>query len=230
MIVRAAVINSPTSVGPKGWEGCFEAADARADVFGINENHSRRQKEAFKDLSREHGLRKFGLTGPNPLFNDPKVWRRLHESQHQLHGRGPKARRWPGFNSPRFATVAVYEPVQGGGPDLTVINTHLVPRGPKVPGWWRDRARRRALKKLDRLIQAHLARGRAVLVIGDFNMDEAPDLEDVVWVVGAHRGVDKIGIAVPDGWRLAAWTGDRFPAPTDHRTGASALIEIERVR
>lgn len=230
MILRVAVCNVPTSVGPKAWRECFTETAKRGDIFGINEAHSPRQKITFRRLAKRQGLRKVGLTGPNPLFNDPAEWRRTHASVHRLHGPGPLARRWPGFNAPRYATVAVYEPVRDDGPAVTVINAHLVPRGPKVPSRWREKARQRAVDHLDRLIAAHTDRGRVVIPLGDFNMDEAPDLEDVVWVVGAHHGVDKIGVAVPAGWRIAARQGDRFPAPTDHGGGVTAVIEIEPTR
>lgn len=230
MRLRVGVINVPTSVGAKAWRECFEATAKHADIFGINEAHSPRQKATFRRLAKRRGLRKYGLSGPNPLLSDPDRWRRVHQGQHRLHGRGPLWRRWPGFNAARSATVAVYEPTSGDAPDVMAVNTHLVPRGPKVPGPWRDRARRRAVAHIARLTEAHATKGRVVVLLGDFNMDDAPAIPGVRWLVGARHGVDKIGVAVPAGWRLGATSTYRFPAPTDHKTGVAAAIDVERVR
>lgn len=230
MRLRVAVCNVPISVGAKAWRECFTETAKRGDIFGINEAHSPRQKATYRRQAKRRRLRKYGLSGANPLFNDPDRWRRVHQGQHRLHGRGPLWRRWPGFNAARSATVAVYRSTGFERvPDVTVINTHLVPRGPKVPGPWRDRARRRAVARIARLTAQHVARHRVVVVMGDFNMDDAPAIPGVRWLVGARHGVDKIGVAVPKGWRIAERTTQRFPAPTDHKSGVAADLRIERV-
>lgn len=226
MILRLAVCNVPIKVGREAWAECFEQTADHGDLFGLNEAHSHAQKRTFLRLARERGLRQYGLAGPNPIFSAPGVWRRTHDSIYRLHGRGPWCHRWPGYNSARRATVGLYEPVIGVGPDVALINAHLVPRGRKVPAWWRERARRRSTRILSRIIARHVARGRVVVVMGDLNMAEAPALPGVEWVVGATRGVDKIGVACPAGWEITAQGADRFRAPTDHGHGVAASVEL----
>lgn len=227
MLVRVGTINVPEKVGPQAWERCFEEIAERAELFGLQESLSDHQRDTYLDLAREHALRQFGLMkGPNPVFSDPKVWRRLYGSVYRLHGRGPRFRAWPGYNEARYATVTVHEHVTAGGPQVTVVDAHLVPRGRKVPAWWRKRARRRSLRILADIVRRHVARGRLVVVLGDFNMDELPDLPGVHWLHG--KGVDKIGVAVPDGWGIAAADVETFPAPTDHRRGVVATFRLVR--
>lgn len=224
--VRVAACNVPTSVGLRAAEDCFEATAAHGDVIAFQEIFARRTKKAYVRLARRYGLSQYGLfKGPNPLMWDAAKYERRAASHYRLHG--SRRSRWVGFNAARYATVVVLRPKQGA-PDVTVINTHWVPRGPKVAAWWRTRARKRARDKVAHLVAAHAARGRVVVVMGDFNMDTPPRLPEVTWVVGVRHGVDKIGVTVPRGYRIAARTADRFQAPTDHRHGVSAEVEIER--
>lgn len=232
MRLRVAVCNVPISVGAKAWRECFTETAKRGDIFGINESFDDDQRDVFIDEARERRLRQFGVRkSPNPVFSNPRVWRRRHGSVYKLHGRGPLYHVWRGFNEARYATVTVNKPApRRKGPVVTFVAPHLVPRGPKVRGWWRNRVRNRSLKILADIIKAHVKRGRVVVIAGDFNMDDAPDLPGVRWLVGATHGVDKIGVACPDGWRLGATSTYRFPAPTDHKSGVAADLRIERVR
>lgn len=227
MHLRLACINVPTSVGGHAWADCFEATAAHADIFGANEVFSKRAKTLFVRLAKRYRLSQYGIhKGPNPLFWDTGKYDRGPASHHTLHG--ARRSRWVGFNAARCATVVVLRPKQEG-PDVTAINTHWVPRGPKVAAWWRARARAKSQAKVAHLVAAHAARGRVVVVMGDFNMDAAPKLAEVVWVAGAHHGVDKIGVAVPKGWRIKAHEASNYPARTDHKHGTAAVVEIERI-
>lgn len=224
MLLRVGVINVPRSVGPKAWEECFAKTAARSDMFGINECLTRKQRRLYARLAREHRLSPFALwRGPNPVFYGRR-WTKIAGSQHRLHGRGPMFFRWPGFNAPRYATVALYR-YNTAVPRVAHVHTHLVPRGPKVPEWWRAYARRKSIRKLARIINRHRAENRVVVVTGDFNMTHAPDLPAVTWV--ADSGVDKIGVACPRGWTITAESTARFRAPTDHGAGIAATVRLE---
>lgn len=229
MILRLAVINIPTKVGPAAWRECFEETADRADIFGINEAFSPRAKRLYRRLAKTLGLWFYLVfRSPNPLFYDSGMWRRVAGSQHRLHGRGPWWPRWPGYNAARYASVAVFDRRDDPeAPWVTVINTHLVPRGRKVTNRWRERARRRSLAKLSQIIERHLELGRAVVIMGDLNMNTSPALPGVVWVTGPS--VDKIGVACPAGWRIAIRTVFRYAAPTDHDRGVSAVVHLERI-
>ena len=227
MILHLATINVPAKVGRKAWEKCFEETAKRADLFGVNEAFSLRQKATFRRRAKAEGFRQYGLyKGPNPIFHNPNDWRRVRANTYRLHGRGPLWRRWPGFNGSRSATVALFHPVRSAGAPVAVVNTHWVPRGPKVPRVFRDRARRRSERVVARIVRAHLDRGHVVVVMGDLNMTTAPDLPGVEWV--HDRGVDKIGVACPEGWEMTGAGSYRYPAPTDHKKGAAAAVWLQR--
>ena len=228
MLLRVGVVNAPTSVGPGAWRDCWEATARRADIFGINEAQAPRAKRLYRRLAKRDGYTQSGLfKSSNPVFWDKSRYRKVAASQYRLHGRGPLWRRWPGFNSRRTATVVVLR-TPGADPDVTAICTHLVPRGRKVPAWWRERARRRSREKLARIVRRHRKRDRVVVVLGDLNMSRAFALPGVEWVWDV--GVDKIGIAVPAGWRMATVDAGRYRARTDHKHGVAASIRLEKVR
>jgi hypothetical protein len=228
MILQPGFINVPSGVGRAAWVECFEATAERAPIFGMCEIHTRAAKKTMLTQARRYGLSQHGLfKGPDPIFWDTSRYRRIHANHYRLHG--ARASRWVGFNAARYANVVVLRPRKDDGPDVTVICTHWVPRGPKVAAWWRTKARKRSRDKVAHLVAAHAARGRVVVVMGDFNMDTPPRLPEMTWLVGVRHGVDKIGVTVPRGWRIKARTADRFRAPTDHRFGVSAEVEIERI-
>lgn len=225
MILRVGVINIPTNVGPEAWEECFKETADRADLFGINEAMSPKAKRLYRRLAKNDNLGFYALfTGPNPVFYDGK-FKKIAGTQYRLHGRGPYYARWPGYNAARYATVALYDTTSG--PNVAHIHTHLVPRGPKVPEWWRKRARRAAIRKITRIVKRHREAGHIVVLTGDFNMTNAPEIWGIAWV--ADRGVDKIGIGCPKGYRIIEESVDIYPAPTDHKHGTAAEVEIQKV-
>lgn len=230
MILQLAVINIPAKVGRAAWKQCFEQTAARAEIFGINETFTIRQRRLYRRLAKTLGLLFFALfIGPNPIFYDRSEWRRVAGSQHRLHGRGPRWRTWPGFNAARYATAAVFDRRDDLDlPWVTVINTHWVPRGPKVPAWWRERARKAAIAKVEAIIDRHLAIGRIVVLMGDLNMGKAPELDHIRWIRD-DAGVDELGIALPDGWHIVNIDAARYAAPTDHGHGTHAAIHLERI-
>lgn len=224
--LRLGVINIPISVGPAAWGRCLRETADRADIFGVNESFTLAQRRLFRRVAKALGLLFYLLfRGPNPIFYDPDLWVRVSGRQAKLHGRGPWWRRWPGFNWSRYASIGVFRSTTPGLPWLTVINTHWVPRGRKVPTWWRNRARRRSIEKAEALVARHRALGRIVIVMGDLNMGEAPDIRHVQWIRD-DAGVDELGIALPDDWRISTVAAARFAAPTDHGHGKSAALQL----
>lgn len=229
--VPVGVINVPTGVGRDAWEACFRlTAERTADgVFGINETFSPAQRNLYRRLSADLGLGRFGIPGPNPVFWDQARWELVRGSRRPLHAAGQSvlARRWPGFNAAREATEVVLEDRQTGE-QIAVVCTHWVPQGPKVPAWWRDHAQRTARRRTLRIIRRHLRAGRAVLLLGDFNVYDPIDLADRIdpelgtfqWIRG--RGIDKVGLALPRGHRRGRAGARTFKAPTDHHHGVAA--------
>lgn len=224
-VLSVACINVPTKVGAAAWERCFELLAERGDIFGINEAGSWRAKRLYRRLARELGYAYFGLfIGPNPAFWDRRIYRRHSARQVKLHdrGHGRKARLWPGFNDARYMTVVVLERL-AGGPLTTYINLHFVAPGKKVPSRWRAQMRARSIARLRTIVANHLAAGRVVVVNGDANRD-AFAIDGVTWLDG--NGPDLVAIAVPAGVDLGDVELEHFPAPTDHKHGVSAAIEI----
>jgi hypothetical protein len=90
-------------------------------------------------------------------------------------GRAPKGQRRLGIEPPRLATVATYRD-RRGGPPVSLVDFHLSP-GVQSDGRYRaDRpalvARHRAeVRRLQRLVDALLARGHVVYAVGDSNFD-----------------------------------------------------------
>lgn len=228
MRLRLGVINVPRSVGRAAWAACFRATADRADIFGINESFTSSQRRLFRRLAKSLGLLFFLLfRSPNPIFYNPDVWHRVSGRQLLLHNRGPWWRRWPGFNAARYASVAVFKSPTPYLPWVTVINTHWVPRGRKVPAWWRARARKRSIAKVEALISRHHTHDRVVVILGDLNTGVAPDIAGVEWIRD-DAGVDEIGIALPPGWDIESITAARFAAPTDHGHGKSVDLHLKQ--
>jgi hypothetical protein len=221
--VRAATINIPIKVGEKAWEECFRETAARAPYFGVNECLSREQRALYDHLADELGLGHYGLFGPNPVFWDQKKYRRIAGRQYQLH-KGRKSK-YAGYNAARYATVVVLEDRETGE-QVTVVNAHLVPRGAKVPARWRARVRAQSLVKLTWIVQRHVRAGRAVVVMGDTNMDRPPKIPGVRWIAGGTSGVDKIGVALPKRWKVANVHASEYDAPTDHKHGRVAQADL----
>lgn len=234
LVLRVAIMNVPTKVGWRAWRSNFIDLDQRAAVFAINEAGSTLAKRVYAVLAKRRRLGRYGLfIGPNPIFWDRSRYRLFSATQVKLHDHAPgrRFRLWPGYNSARYATVVVLEPVDGG-PLETYINAHWVPPGRKVDERWRARMREISEKKIRRIIEQHRAAGRIVTLMGDLNLRHEPDLgEHVIWLRG--DGVDKLAVALPEGVELVGGPDaarDRvvvFPGITDHKHGVSADIHLE---
>lgn len=221
-----AVINVPRKVGRKAWIRCFKLTAQRAHLFGMNEAGWLPQKRVYQRLARQLGLTFWGLfRGPNPVFWDPDIFRKLSARQIKLHARakGRLAQRWIGFNAARYLTEVVLRHI-ATKTIIAVLNTHLVPPGPKVEPWWRARMRKRSLARIRSLVHAHLAAGRIVVLMGDHNLLGKLDIPGVTWLV--FEGVDKLAIAVPAGVSLDGFSIDDFLAPTDHKRGHAAEAHL----
>lgn len=227
-----AMMNIPTKVGRSAWAENFDKLADRADIFGINEAGSWRAKRLYKRLAIQRGYGFFGLfIGPNPVFWDRRLYRQFSATQVRLHGRGKGrlAVRFPGFNGPRYVTVVVLEHIATGR-KITVLCWHFVAPGWKVLAGWRTRMRRRSIARVSGIVRHHLDAGRIVLGIGDTNLQHAFELVDEwLWLRG--DGVDKVGVAVPDGVRIDGYAARQsvvtFPARTDHKHGISAAIPLK---
>lgn len=220
-------INIPSSVGKNAWEKCFALGMQYGDIVGINEAFHPVAKDLYLEMAAEKGYGQYGLRqGGNPIFWDQLLYRFISGRVRRIHGTGPMYRSWPGFNDARFMTIVVLRPFGMGSDDsrdITVINTHWVPNGNKVPEDWREKMRQRSIRKLTRVVRRHQQRGRVVVVLGDLNMHSAFHIHpSFTWVRG--EGVDKIGYAVPD-WFIQGGSDFReFKAPTDHRHGVAARL------
>lgn len=223
--VDVGLINIPRKVGVANWLECFDRTAERAEVFAICENLYRPQQETYLREARERGLRVHGIRSPNPVFWDPAKFTLVRGRVVQLHpaATGPLAREYPGFNSARYATEVILNPVDGDR-DLAVWATHWVPRGPKVDPQWREEVRGISRRRTARNVRAHALAGRDVLTVGDFNIGEPFDLlSGHRWIVG--DGVDKIGAAPAR--RVESSSSHRYRAPTDHEWGVVARVVFQ---
>lgn len=223
--LSVATINVPGSVGARAWARCFKLLlEHGVDFAGANEVGRPAAKRLLSGTAKAHGREQFGaFRGPNPIVSNPARWKRTGGRVWRLHAAGASAlaRKWVGFNGARYATVTTNRPAKAPfTPEVAAIQTHWVPRGKKVPEWWRKRQRERARTIVERLVRTHLARNRIVLVMGDLNMEKAPHITGVTWV--HDSGVDKIGVACPAGVQLTAHKSAFFDAPTDHKHGVRA--------
>lgn len=224
LLLRAALINIPTKVGRAAWERCFRALAARGDIVTINEAGSWRAKRVYIRLAKELGYSHYGLSGPNPVFWKADEYRKVKGRQIKLHARarGRLARRWPGFNGARYVTEVILCH-RDTGEYITVLNWHMVAPGWKVRARWRAKMRARSIDRIERLVDHHRDVGRIVLGMGDANQDAFP-IPGMKWI---HAdGPDLLGIALPASVYLDRADPDEFSAPTDHKHGKSAVIEL----
>lgn len=232
LILLVAYINVPQKVGRARWERCWYAAAARSDVFGLNESLTLRQRRTYRRLARQHGWLYRGLwTGPNPIFWKPDTYQLYSSTQVRLHarGKGRLAVQFPGFNAARFLNIVVLQP-KAGGPLVTLLCWHLVPNA-KVAKRWRNRVRARSIVKIRRIAEHHRRLGRVVVGGLDTNIRGHMNLGHN-WVWLKSGGIDKLGIALPDGIEFtdgpttARRAAHEFDAPTDHRHGVSAGVHL----
>lgn len=219
-----AVMNIPTKVGPKNWDTCFRRLASHGEIFGINEAGSWRAKRLYRTLAKQLGYAHYGLSGPNPVFWKASEYRRVSSRTIKLHARakGALARRWPGFNGARYLTVVVLAH-RGTGEFITVLNWHMVAPGRKVRARWRERMRARSIARIRRLVAYHLSVDRIVLGMGDANRD-AFVIDRFTWI--HDDGPDLMGIGLPKGVYLERADDNEFAAPTDHKHGKSAVIDL----
>lgn len=231
--MKVGVINVPTSAGPRGWTGCIRAVLAqRPTVFGINESFTRAARAVFITLAVAHGYGQYGARiTPNPIFWRRRHWRKVAGQVHQLHDRLSRYTEWRGFNDARYVTELVLR--RRGrrhrrALQAAVLCTHWVPEGDKVKVEDRWEARQTSIRTIRSLVLEHLAAGRVVILIGDFNLFEPVSLRvgRFRWIRG--QGVDKVGIAVPEGVELTSTDYELFLAPTDHKHGVIARARWTR--
>lgn len=226
--LRLGTINVPTKVGPRAWRTCWMKTADRADIFGINEVGARMAKRTYLHLANQHGYDQFGTRiTTNPIYWNAGKYRRVSARQYRLHegATGRLARRYPGFNAARYVTEVVLEQV-AGGPEIAVLNVHMVAPGRKVNPIWRARMRAQSKRILRQLIAKHQAAGRIVVLLGDTNL-RLPFWVCRGWRWLKGRGVDKVGILVPAGIAVTADV-DIFDAPTDHKHGVAVDVDLTR--
>ncbi|WP_051486252.1 hypothetical protein [Nocardioides sp. J54] len=229
MTLRLAVTNIPRKVGEKNWRTCFELMADRADIFGANEIGSAKAKAVMLKLTRDHKLRQYGTRGgPNPIFYNPRLYRRRSARHIRLHGAGTgaRARRYPGFNDARYLTELVLRP-RSGGPDVAVLNTHLVPNGAKVPVLWRRAVRKASLIEIRSIVREHRKAGRIVVLLGDTNL-KRPFFVVRGWRWLRGTGIDKLGVLTTDDRQITKAEASTYPAPTDHKRGVRARVTFTR--
>lgn len=223
---KVGCINIPTSVGKSAWERCFIAALTRSDVFGVNEAFHPAAKDLYDRLCKRHEYGHVGLakTG-NPIFWNKAKYTLVDSGDEEIHGRGPGYDEWPGFNDARGFTWAILRPkgaLKGDGEDFMVINTHLVPNGPKVVDWWRVKVRAQSWKVLREVIKAAVHQGLPCFLLGDMNVSAAVPISRLFrWIKGV--GIDKVGLGLPPEMKRGECTFVLYAAPTDHHHGVATV-------
>lgn len=220
--LNVAVINAPIKVGADNWAKCWNRAHANSAVFGINESLTKKQRDVYRVQMAKSPkpVGQFGLhQTPNPIFWRKDRFRKLSGKVHQIHpsNTGPLADKYPGFNAARYITeVVLLQKVDKR--EFTILNTHLVPNGPKVNDKWRKKARRKSKRDLRQLVRKHKKAGREVIVMGDMNLYKPFKMPPgFKWI--RKFGIDKIGSTLPG-------TASLFEAPTDHKHGVKATLRL----
>jgi hypothetical protein len=213
-------------MGVKNWRRCWYVMAARTSVFGTNETLTRSIKLTYQVLARKNGWRVAGLwRSPNPIFYKRSDWRHVSTDVVTLHGRGPNYRSHAGYNERRYANITVLEDRHSDALKHVHINVHLVADSRYAPAPWVRRARASSLRQLQDIVAAHVGAGRVVWLYGDMNIG-SPFLvaRGFHWIKAT--GVDKIGIAVPHGYRLLDEDFTLHRAPTDHKDGVIAHVVL----
>lgn len=226
LYLRFACMNVPTKVGARAWRRCFDLLVEHGEFFGMNEAGSVRAKRIYNRRKDLYGYSQFGLfRGTNPIFWKKSEFSLVSGRQVKLHGRakGRLALKYPGFNGARYLTEVILRPTADVA-EVAVINVHLVAPGPKVNDQWRRQMRAKSIATINGIVAHHADSRRAVVLMGDTNIAGELDLPGVQWLY--PRGVDKLGLALPDNATIATRTTKQFEAPTDHKHGRSADVQI----
>lgn len=224
--IRTGIINIPTKVGEKSWRECWTEMESRSDFFGVNEILSRAQRRVYRELSHEFNFGRQGVGSPNAIFWNKEEFTKLSGRVIKIHDKatGVFARRAPGFNAARYMTEVVLEASGGSrysGPngrkqEYAVLCSHWVPQQ-RVSPIFRAKSRRASKKKLRELVAKHRAAGRVVVFLADTNIYKPIHIGPMLWM--RKKGIDKMGIAVPEGVDVTGIDFVRFRAPTDHKYG-----------
>ena len=226
LTIYASCINIPYSVGPGAWRECLLGAMSHGTVVGVNESFTRQQRATFREVGNVHNWGAYGLSdSPNPILWDGRFWRFKRGRMFRLHkaAKGSQARKYPGFNAARHGTLAVLQNVSSGH-RVAFINTHLVPRGPKVSKAWRAWALGRSYVRLSAIVARNVLAGRTVVLMGDMNQGGKPKVLGIRWI--QWKTVDKAGVRLPVRAKLIEHSSGTFPAPTDHRHGCFIDLTI----
>jgi len=224
--LSTAAINIPIKVGATNWAWCWLGAYSYGAIFGVNESLTKKQRDVYADrmAGSPQPVAQFGLRQtPNPVFWRKERFQRIYGKIHKLHkaGTGPLAKKYPGYNAARYVTEVVLRQ-RVDGREFAVLNTHLVPNGPKVDKTWRKKARRKSKRDLRQLVRKHKKAGRGVIVMGDMNLYKPFKMPPgFKWI--RKFGIDKIGSTVPGNASL-------FAAPTDHKHGVKATLRLRNTK
>lgn len=221
---KVVTINIPVQVGHESWVKCWEKASNQASLFGTQEAFNRRQKRTYKRLCREHNWGKAGMGGPNPVFFNKTVWRKISSHVIRIHDadKGPHTKNRPGFHAARFMTEAVLHNIEYGY-DAAVLNVHWVPEQ-IVTKSFKRKSRRASKKILRQRVKYHTRMGRVVFVMGDTNIYKKIRIGAVKWM--RALGIDKLGVAVPKNMIIESATYRMFSAPTDHKRGICGMLTV----
>lgn len=225
-----ATINIPRKIGPGAWTACLVKAMSEGKVVVANEILTQNQKRVALDVAEKRGYAQSGVRQcPNPIFWDASKFRLVAARVVTIHGEGPWAKRWPGYNAKRTMNVAVLRPLSmaddDDSRDFCVIGLHWVSAGRKVPSAWRARMRVRSRFLLAQVLWTCWRKGMVAVVMGDMNIPEpfAVRVPGFRWVRGI--GLDKIGLLIPRGFKRGVSRFHKFDAPTDHKYGIAAVLK-----
>lgn len=232
--LAVATINIPIKVGAEAWAECVVKAMNNGDVIVLNEILSQRQRDVVLDVIERNGYAQYGIRqNPNPVLWDASKFKLVAGRVVEIHGKGPWAKRFPGYNAERYFTVVVLRPVSMGDDDsrdFVVIGLHWVSGGSKLPSAWRGAMRLRSQVLLRRVLWQCRRKGMVAVVMGDTNI-AAPfkiRVPGFRWVRG--KGIDKVGLLLPRKVRRGISRFRLFFAPTDHKYGVAAVLRWMRAR
>lgn len=227
-----ATINIPTKVGPGAWTACLLRAINEGDVVVANEILTASQKAVLTDVAKKQGYAQYGIRQcPNPIFWDDDKFDLVAGRVTTIHGEGPWASRWPGYNAKRTQNTVVLRPRSmeaDDSRDFCVIGLHWVSSGKKVPSLWRAAMRVKSRLLLTKTLWACRRKGMVAVVAGDTNIVSPFKVRvpGFRWVRG--KGLDKIGLLLPRKFYRGISRFHLFIAPTDHKHGVAADLRWSR--